>query len=214
MHSQDDFDVEPVPGLPENLPEGEHILWQGKPDTWLLARDSLNFNWIMGYFVLLGAWRTIVATETREGIAAFSAAVPFLLLGLATAVVLLLLAYLMASTTLYTLTNRRVAMRIGIALTVTLNLPYRWVESVEKERRKNGSGTLAIKLIDEGTRLSFMMCWPHCKPWAFNPARPAFRAIKNVDEVGQILADAAQKQIAEITERNPEPLPNQSVPAE
>jgi hypothetical protein len=30
-HDHDDFQTEPVRGLPENLPEGEHILWQGHP---------------------------------------------------------------------------------------------------------------------------------------------------------------------------------------
>jgi hypothetical protein len=30
-----------------------------------------------------------------------------------------------SSTTLYTLTNRRVVMRIGVVLALTLNLPYR-----------------------------------------------------------------------------------------
>ncbi|MEO1362599.1 MAG: PH domain-containing protein, partial [Pseudomonadota bacterium] len=36
----DDFEIEPVAGLPEAPPEGEQILWQGRPDTWALARES------------------------------------------------------------------------------------------------------------------------------------------------------------------------------
>jgi hypothetical protein len=53
----DDFAVEPVRGLPERPPSGEIILWQGRPDTWSLAREALNLNWIMGYFALLVLWR-------------------------------------------------------------------------------------------------------------------------------------------------------------
>ena len=37
----DDYHVEPVRGLPQSLPEGEELLWQGAPSTWALARDAL-----------------------------------------------------------------------------------------------------------------------------------------------------------------------------
>jgi hypothetical protein len=37
--SHDDFKFEPIRGLPEQLPEGEHILWQGAPDPRVLARE-------------------------------------------------------------------------------------------------------------------------------------------------------------------------------
>mgnify|MGYP005988351047 CR=1 FL=1 len=47
--SHDDFAVEPVRGLPEALPEGEHILWQGSPSVMRLAREGFKINWIIGY---------------------------------------------------------------------------------------------------------------------------------------------------------------------
>ena len=55
--AHDDFATEPVPGLPEKLPEGETILWQGRPDWWALTREALSLWWVMGYFALLAAWR-------------------------------------------------------------------------------------------------------------------------------------------------------------
>ncbi len=36
-----DFDFDPVPGLPERLPAGEEILWQGRPEALTLAREAL-----------------------------------------------------------------------------------------------------------------------------------------------------------------------------
>ncbi len=33
MSRHDDFAFDPLPGLPEALPAGENILWQGRPDT-------------------------------------------------------------------------------------------------------------------------------------------------------------------------------------
>ena len=56
----DDFEIEPVRGLPEKPPEWEQILWQGAPNAWALARDALNLYWVMGYFVALCLWRAVV----------------------------------------------------------------------------------------------------------------------------------------------------------
>ena len=50
--SHDDFNFEPIRGLPEQLPEGEHILRQGSPDPRRLAREELGLSWIDGEFVL------------------------------------------------------------------------------------------------------------------------------------------------------------------
>ena len=54
----DDFAVEPIKGLPGIPPEGEDILWQGRPNWWALSKDSLNLYWIFAYFMVLALWRT------------------------------------------------------------------------------------------------------------------------------------------------------------
>ncbi len=38
MH-HDDFEAEPIKGLPEMPPEGEVILWQGQPNWWPSAKS-------------------------------------------------------------------------------------------------------------------------------------------------------------------------------
>ena len=53
--SKDDFAVEPIEGLPELLPKGEVILWQGRPNWLRLTIESLNLWWVIGYFGLLAA---------------------------------------------------------------------------------------------------------------------------------------------------------------
>ena len=55
----DDFDQEPIRGLPEMLPPGERILWQGAPSARALARDALRVRWVGGYFAVLFLWSTI-----------------------------------------------------------------------------------------------------------------------------------------------------------
>ena len=63
-HDEDDITVEPINGLPGALPQGEEILWQGAPKTWALARDSLSLYWVVGYFVLLAAIRSLGTVGT------------------------------------------------------------------------------------------------------------------------------------------------------
>ncbi|MCY4328035.1 MAG: PH domain-containing protein, partial [Rhodobacteraceae bacterium] len=61
MH--DDFAMEPIQGLPGNLPAGERILWQGRPDWWALAKSALAFQWVCGYFLLLAGWQLLLAVD-------------------------------------------------------------------------------------------------------------------------------------------------------
>lgn len=201
--SHDDFHVEPVEGLPELPPEGEKILWQGRPNWWALAVQSLSLYWVMGYFVLLGAWRSVVLAETRTLDVAIAGSIPFLVLGLIACALLAIVAFVQARTTVYTITNRRVAMRIGAALTVTLNLPYRWIGSADMDLRKNGTGTIVLELIDEGTRLSYLTCWPHVRPWRMNPVQPALRCINDAENVAAILGEAARTEVTRPDARAP-----------
>lgn len=211
--SHDDFEIEPVPGLPEIPPEGEHILWQGKPDWWALACDSLMVKWVMGYFVFLGAWRTVALLDIQPAGQAIWGSTPFLILGFVVCSILTLMAWIMARATVYTITNRRVAMRIGAALNVTLNLPYRWINAADMDLRKSGTGSITLQLKDDGmTKLSYLMCWPHVRPWKMNPTQPALRCIKDAEHVARILGHAAQTHIraAKVTEAAPSGV----VPAE
>ena len=60
MSDHDDFAFEPIPGLPERLPAGEEMLWQGRPDTAALAREAYGIRWIAGYFALIVLWRASI----------------------------------------------------------------------------------------------------------------------------------------------------------
>lgn len=184
----DDFQVEPVRGLPERPPEGERILWQGAPSARALARDALCIRWVAGYFALLAVWRGIVVAPT--------AAIPYALMGLVSCAILVIIALILAKTTVYTITNRRVAMRIGAALTVTLNIPFTRIASMDLEQRRDGTGTIALSLLGE-TRLSYLVCWPHVRPWRVSPTQPALRSIPEAARIAELLADTAYTRIAE-----------------
>lgn len=195
MH-HDDFKFEPVPGLPEALPKGEHILWQGRPNSLRLAKDAWKLNWVLGYFLVLAIWRVGSASTALPIGSALGYGVPFLLAGALTGLILYALATVQARSTIYTLTNKRVAMRIGAALTMTLNLPYVQISNANLLTRKSGHGTLAFELMGE-TRLSYLMTWPHTRPWRFARTEPAFRAIPDATKVAQIFAEAAEARVSE-----------------
>lgn len=191
--NHDDFAVEPVRGLPERPPEGEEILWQGRPDTWALTKAALGFWWVAGYFVLLALWRFVAAMDIMPIGQAVGISVPFLVLAAIVGFLLWLTAFVQARTTVYTVTNRRIAMRIGAALTVTLNLPYTQIESADLDLRKDGTGTIALKLMGD-TRFSYIMCWPHIRPWKV-PAQPALRCVPDAERIARLVADAAEARV-------------------
>ena len=194
MH--DDFKFEPVRGLPEALPEDEHIIWQGSPDPLRLAKDALKLNWIIGYFVVLAAWRVFVSSATVSLTAAMGHGIPFLIAGALVVLLLLGVATVQARSTVYTLTNKRVCMRIGAALTMTLNLPYVCIANAQAAVRKSGLGTITFELTGE-TRLSHLMTWPHVRPWHIRQTQPAFRAIPDAARVAQLFAEAAETRISQ-----------------
>jgi hypothetical protein len=205
--SHDDFKFEPIRGLPEQLPEGEHILWQGAPDAGRLARDAWGLRWVAGYFVLLAIWRVGVSSADFPLSIALMHAVPFVVLGLVTCGIIFTIAYVQARSTVYTLTNKRVAMRIGAALTMTLNLPYTWIGTAKLDLNKTGHGTLAFELIGE-SRVSYLMSWPHVRPWHMSRTQPALRSIPDAENVAQIFAEAAETRIAQPQVARVEPHQN------
>ena len=194
--SHDDFAFEPVKGLPERPPEHERILWQGRPDTWALARDAYKINWITGYFVVIIAWRASVGSIDAGLAGAVAFGLPYALLWVAAMGVVLSLAWVAARSTVYTITTARVAMRIGAALTVTLNLPFRQIANADLNLGKGGTGTLALETLGE-TKFSYLILWPHCRPGHVRVTKPALRAIPDAENVAAILADAAEARIAQ-----------------
>lgn len=185
----DDYAVEPVVGLPERPPPGEEILWQGRPSTFALARDAYKITWIAGYFVALAVWRVSVVADSVASVVAVS--LPYLAIGLVVCGILIALAAVQARSTVYTVTSARVAMRIGAALTVTLNLPYRQIGNANLALQGNGTGTIALETLGE-TRISYLVCWPHVRPWQLAKTQPALRSIANAAHVAKVLAEAAE----------------------
>ena len=191
-----EHEFEAAHGLPEVLPAGERMLWQGSPSWRGLAADALHWRKVALYFVLLLGWQ--VASVAADGGGAGGAALaalrglPLALLALG---LLGLLAWLMARTAVYTITDRRVVMRIGIVLSVSFNLPLTQIVSAEMRPRADGSGDIALTLA-AGQRIAWLHLWPHVRPWRLSPTQPMLRALPEVERIGRLLADAARERKA------------------
>lgn len=194
--SEDDFAVEPIEGLPELLPEGEVILWQGRPNWLRLAVESLNLWWVIGYFGLLAAWRFLTVIDYMPLVTAFSASIPFLFVAAFVGLLLCGVGYIQAKATLYTITNRRVAMRIGAALTVTLNLPFTKIDNAAVEIKRGGFGNIAFETSGD-TKFSYFVLWPHARSWYFGKPQPTLKCIPDIEKVSSILGEAAKSRIIE-----------------
>ena len=193
--SHDDFAFEPIPGLSERPPAGEVVLWQGRPDTWALAREAFRIHWISAYFVLIVGWRGTVGALEAGAAGALAFGLPYALLGVAAFAVLYGLAWAQARATVYTITSARVAMRIGAALQVTLNLPFRQIANADLDLRKRGTGTIAFETLGE-TQFSYLVLWPHLRPGHVRSTKPALRCIPDAAHVARVLSEAADARVS------------------
>jgi Bacterial PH domain len=185
-----EHELEPQYGLPERLPAGEHIVWQGSPDFRALALQVFHVRKVAMYFAVLMVLR--VATQAAGGmdVAASVAGLALpLVLALTGLVALTTLAWLTARTTVYTLTNRRVVMRIGIVLTLALNLPLRIVTSAALRRQGAGCGDIVLQL-SGNDHLAWLHMWPHVRPWRVARPEPMLRAVPDAPHVANLLAQA------------------------
>ena len=94
-------------------------------------------------------------------------------------------------TTLYTITNRRIVMRIGVALSVTYNLPFSQIISADLRADRNGNGDIAFVLAP-GARLSLMVFWPHARGWRKGRMIPQMIGLDKAADVGRLLAAELQ----------------------
>jgi hypothetical protein len=185
-----EYEHEPVPGLPEALPAGERMLWQGIPDWRALAVHALHVRKVALYFALLAAWHVVeLASGGAALVAALRGALWLVLLGAAAVGVLSLLAWGLARSTVYTITSARVVLRFGIALPMSINLPLRLVETADLLRHADGSADIALTL-QHGQRVGYLLTWPHVQPWRLFRVRPMLRGLATATDAARAIAGA------------------------
>jgi hypothetical protein len=191
---------EPVRGLPGYLPEGETLVWQGAPDWRVMARRVFHLRTVGIYFAAIIAVHS--GSQLYRGAApseVFLGAGWQLGLGLLAMGILAVLARAYARTTVYTLTDKRLVMRFGVALPMMVNLPLEIVTSADLRGFKDGSGDI-ILTVDPKKKMSYMMLWPNLRSWRFSPVQPALRSLADAQSVAAALASVVDASSAASTD--------------
>ena len=187
-----DDEFEAQYGLPENLPKDEKIHWQGSPAFESLINKVFLFRLVAIYFLVLLSFAFYWDFQKAgQGDALANLFINILLSGFSLGA-LGFLAYLTATTAIYTITNKRVVMRIGIVLTLTFNIPFRQILASDFKKYSDGTGDISFRL-DPSTKIAFIHLWPHCRFKSFAHPEPAIRCIKNVDDVALLVHRAWRK---------------------
>jgi hypothetical protein len=184
------FKGRPMDGLPGRLPRGEDVLWQGKPQWRSLAREGFRIRWVAGYFAALILWRIYGSLASGHDVYyAVVSAASCILLGAVCVAMFTGFAWLLAKTTTYTITQKRVVISYGMALPKSLNLPFTKIESADMRVSADGTGSISFRL-PEGKRLSFWLLWPHARAGEHGRTQPVFRCITDPEGAADVLTHA------------------------
>ncbi len=201
---------EPVRGLPQDLPEGEQLLWQGSPGTLAFAIHAFHIRFVLGYFVLATSWRLAnLETAGATGLEMTRVAINSGIGAAAGLGLLFLIAWLMARATIYTITSKRVVFRYGVAIRKYINLPFDQIASADLRRYGKGKGDVVLKLEATGG-LGYLRLWPHVRPLRMNRPQPMLRGLGDVDTAARKLASAITAHAPNRVKLSPAPAPDRA----
>lgn len=193
FHDEDDGPDEAVPGLPAPLPEDETILWQGRADGKTLAVHAFHIRTVTLYLAIVVLVRAAFAVSSEapmDEVLQNAGAVAFLA-GTAAAI-LGTLGWAMARRSLFTITNKRVVIRHGVAFRKYINLPFKEIAAVDLRSHPSGYGDLALRTSPQNT-VPYLHLWPFARPLRINRTVPLIRSIKNAADVASILVAAIRE---------------------
>lgn len=202
-----DFAFGPMPGLPAPLPEGERLLWQGRPSWRGLRRRAFHVRKIAAYCGLLLLWHVAASLHDGAGAPAIMASLAWMApLGLAGIALPSFLAWLYARTTIYSITTRRVVIHAGVAMPMTINVPFRAIGSAALKTYADGSGDIPLALAGKD-RIAFLHLWPNVRPWRVTRPEPMLRAVPDAGRVAGILTGALRPASVRVVARAHEDRP-------
>ena len=176
-------------GLPEPLPTGERLLWQGAPTVAGAFQRIFHAPLVAAWFTVCALFLGSLAILDGSYVRALGVIVPTLVIGAGALALLYGFAWLVHRTTVYTITDQRIVMRVGIALPITLNLPFRMTDGAAFHGFSDGSGDIPVQL-RAGERVAYLHLWPHARPWHVSQPEPMLRSVPEGAEVAKLLARA------------------------
>jgi hypothetical protein len=175
--------------LPHDIPAGERILWHGRPQWISLARRAYRADFVVAYFAALTIWSIFSAASDTGWIAAAWAAEKTAAVGALALALIALLSYLSARTTLYVVTSQRVVMKIGVALPIFINIPFKQITSASTCIYSDGTGDIPIRL-SSSARIGYFVLWPYARPFHFANPEPSLRSVASAASVADTLGRA------------------------
>ena len=199
-----EYEYEPLTGLPEQLPDGEEIVWQGVPRWTALANRVFQVRTLALYFTLLVVVQVIYKLMDGASVQHMFAGMAWQLSLAAVSLGLLAgAAWLYARSTVYTLTNRRLVLRSGVATPMMVNLPLEKVESAGLRLCSDGTGDVLFTPTSDA-KLYYMLLWPHVRLLGLRCVQPLFRGIPDPQNVARLLAKTVRDRGSEGGASSPE----------
>ena len=181
--------VKALKPLPEPLPEGERVLWQQSPAWKPFSRRVFLLDKIALYFLIIIAWVATSAYFDDGGLIAVLRALSWSVPpALGVLIMIALVAWVYARTSVYTITNKRVVIQSGIALESSTNLPFTKIDRADLKTFRDKTGDIDLEM--SGPRLLYSMLWPHVRLLRLKRPKPVMRGILEPERVAEILGAA------------------------
>ena len=172
------------------IPNGESILWKGRPSLWGFSWNLFGLKWITFYLSILSVVSIARFFASDFHTAFYIDFLPFFLSGIFASIILIGLAAIQAYSTVYIITENRVIIKTGAALSFLISMPFKKIKEVNLQKRGASIGTISFELFSK-KRVPYISCWPSVRPWKFKKTQPAFSCVRSVDEVATILRKTA-----------------------
>ena len=188
-----EYEDEPVEGLPDFLPEGETMVWQGRPTVAAMARRVFFIPHLALYFGLLIAGHTVY--RLMEGVSAAQVMGTFVWQAGLAATVLVLLAWLArsyAASVMYTLTSERLVIRSGVALPMMVNIPIEQITAADMRVYRDATGDIVLTPVAD-RKLHWVLLWPNVSAWYSRPIRPLLRGLAEPHRAADAIAAVASQ---------------------
>lgn len=160
------------------------MLWQGSPDWRQLFLTALHVRLVAFYFGAMAVWGVAQGDARAAAVAVVAGAV---VLGL-----FALFAWGVGRTATYTLTEKRLVMRVGVALDACINLPLKEIAAADLKMLGGRHGNIVLTL-KGAPRLGYWMLWPHARSLRIVRPQPMLRAIPDAAKFAEMLFHATQR---------------------
>jgi hypothetical protein len=198
--------------LPADIPQGERVLWFGRPEPTSLWRRAYRADWIAAWFGVMTMWNFVSGASDAGFLFGFISGIRTLGIGAAALAIFAFLAWLSARTTLYVVTERRVVIKTGIALPVFYNVPFKQIGGASLRDYGDGTGDVPVALTN-GQRIPYLALWPSARPLRFTAPEPMLRCVVDARQVAETLGRALAKAAGETPAPQARPELSQGNPA-